>query len=84
MIAPSRRVIGKNTVEAIQSGIFWGYVSLIEGMMRRIKAECGAPMTVIATGGLACLFAESVEGIDHYDADLTLRGLRLIYERNRA
>jgi len=81
-IVPSKRVIGKNTTEAIQSGIYWGYAGLIEGLITRIKREFGQPMTVIATGGLAGLFRETVPGIDHYDVDLTLRGLHLLYERN--
>lgn len=82
-IAPTKRVIGKNTNEAIQSGIFWGYAGLIEGMIARIKKEFGQPMTVIATGGLASMFADVVTGIDRSEADLTLRGLNIIYERNR-
>jgi len=81
-IAPSKRVIGKNTQEAIQSGIFWGYTGLIEGLISRIKKEFGQKMTVIATGGLARLFSGAVEGIDHFDGDLTLRGLHQIYERH--
>jgi len=81
-IAPSKRVIGKNTVDAIQSGIYWGYAGLIEGLVSRIKKEFGKPMTVVATGGLAQLFAGAVEGIEHFDADLTLRGLYKIYQRN--
>lgn len=83
-IAPSRKVIGKNTNDAIQSGIFWGYVGLIEGLVMRIKREFVSPMTVVATGGLAQLFAGSIPGIDHYDANLTLRGLYKIFERNQA
>ena len=82
-IEPSKHVIGKSTVDAIQSGIFWGYTGLIEGMIVRIKREFGAPMTVIATGGLSKLFSSAVNGIDHFDQDLTLRGLYKIYERNR-
>lgn len=82
-IEPSKRVIGKNTNEAIQSGIFWGYASLIEGMIARIKKEFGKPMTVIATGGLSQLFRKTVTTIDHFDADLTLRGLQIIFERNQ-
>jgi type III pantothenate kinase len=82
-IAPTERVIGKNTQEAIQSGIFWGYAGLIEGMIKRIKAEHGKPMTVIATGGLSRLFEKAVPGIEHFDDDLTLRGLALIFERNK-
>jgi len=81
-------VIGRDTVPAMQSGIYWGYVGLIEGLVKRIKAEYDAPsnekMTVIATGGLANLFRHSVECIDHVDSDLTIRGLHQIYERNKA
>jgi type III pantothenate kinase len=76
-------VIGKNTVACMQSGIYWGYVGLIEGLIRRIKQEFGAPMTAIATGGLAPLFEGAIAGIERIDPDLTLWGLRLIYERNR-
>lgn len=77
-------VIGKATVSAMRSGIYWGYVSLIEGMVRRIAEEAGDPMTVIATGGLASLFAEGTEAIHHHDPDLTLKGLREIHRRNAA
>ena len=80
-IAPTKTVIGKNTNDAIRSGIYWGYTGLIEGMIKRIKAEFGQPMTVIATGGLAPLFAEAVQGIDHLSDNLTLNGLAEIYER---
>jgi type III pantothenate kinase len=83
-IAPSKNVIGKNTIDAIQSGIYWGYAGLVEGLITRVKKEFGAPMTVVATGGLARLFSGAVAGIDHFDADLTLRGLYKIYERNTA
>lgn len=82
-IAPVKRVIGKTTNEAIQSGIYWGYAGLIEGMIARIKTEFKKPMTVIATGGLARLFAGNVTGIDHFDDDLTLRGLQKIYAKNK-
>ncbi len=81
-IAPTRRVIGKNTHDAIQSGIYFGYVGLIEGLIARIKAEAGQPMTVIATGGLSVLFNDALSSIQHYEPDLTLRGLRLLYARN--
>ena len=80
---PTKRVIGKNTTEAIQSGIYWGYTGLIEGTIARIKKEFGAPMTVIATGGLARLFSGAVESIEHFDDGLTLRGLQKIDARNR-
>ena len=82
-VMPSRNVIGKNTKDAIQSGIYWGYVGLIDGMITRIKKELGQPMTVIATGGLAELFMAEIPAIEYLDKDLTLRGLRTIYERNR-
>jgi type III pantothenate kinase len=82
-IARTEHVIGKDTVSCMQSGIFWGYVGLIEGLVSRIKAEFGAPMGVIGTGGLAPLFAGSIDVIDTVDADLTLWGLRLIHDRNR-
>jgi type III pantothenate kinase len=75
-------VIGTDTVEAMQSGIYWGYVSLIEGLIGRIKAEYGAPMTVVATGGVASLFEGATEAIDHFDHDLTILGLLEIFRRN--
>lgn len=77
------RVIGRSTVGAMQSGVYWGYVGLIEGLVTRIKQEFGAPMRVIATGGLAPLFANGTEVIEHVDPDLTMAGLLEIYERNR-
>jgi type III pantothenate kinase len=77
------KVIGTGTVSAMQSGIFWGYVGLIEGLVARIRAEAGNAMPVLATGGLAPLFAGATPAIDHVDTDLTLTGLRLIHSRNR-
>lgn len=76
-------VIGTNTVACMQSGIFWGYVGLIEGLVGRIKEEFGAPMRVIATGGLAPLFENSTPVISQVDGTLTLWGLRLVYAQNR-
>jgi type III pantothenate kinase len=81
-IQKPRHVIGRGTVEAMQSGIFWGYVSLIEGLIARIKAEYGAPMTVIGTGGIASLFEGATASIDHFDPDLTILGLLEIFRRN--
>jgi type III pantothenate kinase len=75
-------VIGKDTVPAMQSGVYWGYIALIEGLVARIKAEYGRPMQVIATGGLAPLFRHSSSAIDSVDRDLTIRGLVDIYRRN--
>jgi type III pantothenate kinase len=77
-------VIGKDTVEAMQAGVFWGYIDLIDGLVERIKAEYGKPMTVIATGGVASLFEGAARRIDHFDSDITIKGLRIIYERNIA
>ena len=76
------RVIGKDTVAAMQSGVFWGYIALIEGLIARIKAEWGKPMTVIATGGVASLFEGATTAIDRFDPDLTIRGLLEIWRRN--
>jgi len=76
------RVIGSGTISAMQSGIYWGYISLIEGLVRRIEAEFGGAMTVIATGGLASLFGDATDVIQHVDKDLTIRGLVEIFRRN--
>jgi type III pantothenate kinase len=75
-------VVGRSTVPAMQSGVFWGYVGLIEGLVRRIRDERGEAMGVIGTGGLASLFAAATEIIDKVDPDLTIWGLRLIYRHN--
>ncbi len=83
-IQKPQRVVGTDTVGAMQSGVFWGYVALIEGLIARIKAERGAPMTVIATGGVASLFHGATTAIDHFDPDLTIRGLLEIHRRNTA
>jgi type III pantothenate kinase len=76
------KVIGKDTVSNMQSGVFWGYVALIEGLVARIKAEWGKPMTVIGTGGVASLFEGATSSIDRFDPDLTIRGLLEIWRRN--
>lgn len=78
------RVIGKSTTEAMQSGIFWGYVGLVEGMVKRIAEEFGGPLDVVATGGLAPLFHGTTPVITHLDPDITMRGLVEIYRRNRS
>jgi type III pantothenate kinase len=75
-------VIGRDTVESMQAGVYWGYVALIEGLVDRIKAEYGQPMTVIATGGVASLFQGATDKIDVFDPDITIRGLLEIYRRN--
>ena len=76
-----RHVIGRSTVESIQSGVIYGYVALVDGLCRRIMDELGQAV-VIATGGLASLIRPLSEVIDHYEPWLTLYGLRLIFERN--
>lgn len=82
-VARPEKTIGTNTIGSMQSGIFWGYVSLIEGLCKRIAEEYGKPMKVISTGGLAPLF-DRVEGLfDEIDRDLTIHGLVAIAERNR-
>ncbi|MGH6660452.1 MAG: type III pantothenate kinase [Rhodospirillales bacterium] len=82
-VKKTERVTGKNTVAAMQSGIYWGYVSLIEGLVARLRAEHGADIEVIATGGLAPLFTEAVSCIKQSDPELTLRGLLLVHRRNK-
>ena len=77
-------VIGKDTVPAMKSGIYWGYVSMIEGMVARITEEYGAPMKVIATGGLSVMFSQATAVIEVTEPDLTLRGLYTIYNKNRS
>jgi len=82
-ITRPKSVIGKSTVPAMQAGVYWGYISLIEGLVRRIKSEMDKAMKVIATGGLAPLFKEDAGVIDIVDGDLTLRGLAMIYHANK-
>jgi len=81
-IGRPQSVIGRNTVAAMQSGIYWGYVAMIEGLCARVKTEYGGDLKVIATGGLAPLVAEGTAVISHIDPDLTLDGLRMIAARN--
>ncbi|MEM7423393.1 MAG: type III pantothenate kinase, partial [Pseudomonadota bacterium] len=82
-ITMPQQVVGTNTVACIQSGAFWGYVGLIEGVCSRISAEKERDMTVIATGGLSPLFARATATIKKTDPDLTMRGLVLIRNFNR-
>jgi type III pantothenate kinase len=82
-ISRTEHVIGKDTVSCMQSGIYWGYIGLVEGLVGRIKTEFGAAMQTIATGGLAPLFDGAIAAIERIDPNLTLWGLRLVYERNR-
>ncbi len=77
------QVIGSNTVDCMQSGIFWGYVGLVTGICDRIKQEYGQPMQVIGTGGLAPLFQQSEVLFDDFRDDLTMHGLTVIHEFNK-
>lgn len=84
-IRRTERVVATNTVHAMQSGVYWGYVAMIEGVVARIRAERAETdpgLKVVATGGLAPMFADATAVIDHCDDDLTLRGLLLIHQRN--
>ena len=74
------KIIGTNTVTAMQSGIFWGYISLLEGIIVRIKKETKSEMKVIATGGLSKLFKTHSDAIDDIDEDLTLKGIALTWD----
>lgn len=74
-------VIGRNTVDQMNIGIYWGYVALIEGLIVRVKAEIGRPAKVVATGGLAVLFERHTDAFDAIEPDLTLRGLAMLAER---
>ncbi|PZS26471.1 MAG: type III pantothenate kinase [Pseudonocardiales bacterium] len=77
-----RSVIGKSTVEALQSGILYGFAGQVDGLVRRIVVELGGTATVVATGGLASLVLAESETIQHHEPDLTLIGLRLVFEKN--
>lgn len=77
------RLVGKTTAGAMQSGLYWGYVGLVEGILGRLESELPGIERVVATGGQAGLIAASVPRIDEVEPNLTLEGLRLIWERNR-
>jgi type III pantothenate kinase len=82
-LEPPSRVIGKDTLSAMQSGIYWGYIGLIEGLVARIAKELGTGLKVIATGGLAPLFFGATPAIHHLEPEITMRGLVEIHERSR-
>ena len=82
-LAPPPSVIGRTTVNSIQSGLVYGYVGMVDGLVNRMKAEVDFEITVVATGGLSPLIAEQSQGIDQVMPHLTLDGLRLIYELNQ-
>ena len=79
-------MIGQNTVNAMQSGLFFGYVEMVDGLVRRMRGELdgGAKAMVIATGGLADVISGDSSSIQRVDANLTLDGLRIIFERNES
>lgn len=77
------QVIGRTTVGSMQAGLFYGYVGLVEGLVQRLRRELTARAVTVATGGLASLIAPETTVIDHIEPDLTLHGLRLVWERNR-
>jgi type III pantothenate kinase len=81
-LAVPPRVVGRNPVHSMQSGIVYGYAGLVDGLCARLRRELDYPCRVIATGGLARLIGPETEAIEHVDDDLTLTGLRLLYERN--
>jgi type III pantothenate kinase len=78
-----RSVIGRSTVESIQSGVLYGFAGQVDGLVERILAEVGAA-TVIATGGLASLIAPHTRSVQHVEPWLTLHGLRIVHERNHS
>ena len=80
--APSK-IIGTSTVGSIQSGLYYGYIGLIDGVLERMIHELGPNTTVVATGGYALLIGRGTQRIQHIDPNLTLEGLRLIYEKNK-
>ena len=75
-------MIGKNTGEALQSGLLYGFAGQVDGLVRRIAAELDEPPVVLATGGLSHLMYRVCQTLDHHEPDLTLIGLRLVFERN--
>ena len=81
-LVPPRQAIGTNTAAALQSGILFGFAGLIESMIERFKQEIGGDAWVIATGGWSGLMSQLTKAFDHVDPDLTLTGLRLVYEMN--
>lgn len=82
-IMKPEKTVGTDTVSAMQSGIFWGYIGLIDGLINRVKSEHGVDYTVIGTGGIASLFEGASDTIGHYDSRLTIDGLYEIWQRNK-
>jgi type III pantothenate kinase len=84
VVEKPKQVIGTTTVACMHTGVFWGYVGLIEGIVSRIKQEFGRPMKVVSTGGLAPVFEGSIDMIDQTAPDITARGLIEIFRRSTA
>lgn len=82
-ISKPKKIIGRTTVSSIQSGLFYGYMSMIEGIVTRMKEEIGKVASIVATGGISLLLAPECPFIDDVDEDLTLKGLYIIYDKNR-
>jgi type III pantothenate kinase len=83
-VRAQRNVIGKNTIEAMNSGVYFGYISLIEGMITKIEKELGYKTTRIITGGLAEIFKDALKcSVEHHEPDLTLEGLRIVFQANK-
>ncbi|AZL57969.1 type III pantothenate kinase [Tabrizicola piscis] len=82
-VAKPDKVIGTNTVACMQSGVYWGYVGLVEGIVREVRRERDRPMKVVATGGLASLFAQGTALFHSIEDDLTMHGLVLINDYNK-
>jgi len=82
-ISKPQKVIGTNTVECIQSGVFWGYIGLVQGICDRIRGEYDRPMQIIGTGGLAPLFSQGDVLFDRIEDDLTIHGLTVIHTHNK-
>jgi type III pantothenate kinase len=80
-LAPPRSPVGKNTVEALQSGLVYGHAAMIDGMVERLAKEIGQP-TVVITGGLAAVLVGECRTVDHHEPWLTLEGLRLVFDKN--
>ena len=81
-LLPPRAAIGRNTVEAIQSGLLYGHAGLVDGLVDRLVGELGGKVAVVATGGLASTIVPHCRSVEIVDANLTLDGLRMIYEMN--
>ncbi len=81
--SPSLPIFGTDTVGAMNAGLYYGYICLVEGMIARLKAAYGQKMTVITTGGLSHIFSTMINGIDHHDPDLTIKGMVKIYAQQQ-